>query len=518
MLLIFAFLVLPVAASIWPATFQRIHPADYVKPSGHADVKAEVKADPAAAAESGVQSAGTVAAAQMTSASSSSMPSGDHPVAPLAHASTYMQADSSWNPGQLSSSHQPWANDCKVCHSTPFARVQDKDCVACHKKMGDHVNRKTVTLSALHEVRCATCHRDHFGEFGLAQQNKRYVGSSCAACHADIKSGFAQTKTENVRDFASGHPDFRVQVATGFAPDMLARVRPLAQTNVPATMQTGLVESTSLKFPHDVHMATEGVRSPEGKVKMECASCHKPNAGGVGFQAVSMKNNCASCHSLKFEPAVSNREVPHGSVEHVLTTLREFYSYVSVSGVPLDRRPDNSPVFIIRPGKADAQQQPIASFVRAPGDAKFRAVASATELFEKTSCVVCHEVTRVPGPGVKGTPSQDMPQWKITPVTPRHAWMPKAEFDHGKHQAARCTDCHAAAKSHKARDVLMPRIAQCRECHAGQEPVVNKVTSDCGLCHGFHLPAASASSTLSKSLLSGPAQSGQLSMASGAVK
>lgn len=394
--------------------------------------------------------------------------------------STYMGLDVPWNPGHLSNSHQPWANDCKVCHTAAFTRVKDEDCTACHQKMGDHVDSKIVKVDTLHEVRCASCHRDHQGEFGLAQQNKRYTGDNCAACHADIKASFPKTKTENVKDFSKDHPEFRIQLATG--PDMLVRMRQNARAK--------LVETAKLKFPHDVHLASAGVSSPKGKVKMECDNCHKPNSDGVTFKPVTMKDDCQSCHALKFEPAVSNREVPHGSTNEVLSTLREFYSYVSTNGVKVDQRPENGPIFYIRPGKKEA----VASYVSAPGDVRSRAVASATELFEKTSCVVCHEVTRSSEMGKKGTPGEDMPQWKIAPVTPQHAWMPKAQFSHVKHVSAKCADCHDAAKSKDATDVLMPTISQCKDCHSGKEPVVKKVTSDCGLCHGFHMPSGSSPS------------------------
>lgn len=464
--LIVAFLVLPVMASIWPSTFEHVYSSNYLHSAKDQNLEKVAALSP-----------DTQSGLIKTSAQTGKV---------MAAHSTYMNLDVSWNPGQLSSSHQPWANDCKVCHSEPFSRVKDQDCVACHKTMGDHVSRKTVNVDGLHEVRCATCHRDHQGEFGLAQQNKRYAGENCAACHADIKASFPQTKTENVKDFAKSHPDFRVQLATTVDPLVFSRIRMNAKNR--------LSEANSLKFPHDVHLVSSGVRSPDGKVKMECASCHKSNADGAGFQPVTMKDHCQSCHALKFEPSVSQREVPHGSVNQVLSTLREFYSYVSVNRIPVDSRSDSGPVFTIRPGKA----APIASYVNAPGDAKSRAIASATELFEKTSCIVCHEVSRISGNGKEGTPAQDMPQWKIAPVSPQHVWMPKASFNHSKHLSAQCTDCHAAPKSKKATDVLMPSITQCQDCHSGKEPVVNKVTSDCGLCHGFHMPSTISPSALSK--------------------
>ena len=52
-------------------------------------------------------------------------------------------------------------------------------------------------------------------------------------------------------------------------------------------------EATGLKFPHDVHLAPAGVKSPRGDVRLECASCHLPDAAGVRFEPVSMQAHCA---------------------------------------------------------------------------------------------------------------------------------------------------------------------------------------------------------------------------------
>lgn len=397
-------------------------------------------------------------------------------LAPVAK-STMLKLDQVWNTGVMSGSHKPWAKDCKVCHSTPFARVQDADCMVCHKAIGAHVDRKIVTVGALHEVRCAACHRDHQGEFGLGEQNQRYTAAQCANCHGAIEKTFPNTATRDVTDFARGHPAFRLQLATGSGHPALTRTR--QGDNAP------LLENTTLKFPHDVHLREIGISSPRGPVKMNCADCHKQNSDQTGFLPVTMKTHCESCHALKFEPAVSNREVPHGSVEEVLSTLREFYSYVGMHGVPLDTAPVAGPVFQLRPGKS----APMQSFVKSSGDVRRQAAAAATQLFEKTSCVVCHEVTRLTGAGRTATSGEDLPQWRIAPVAPQHAWMPEVQFSHAKHATAQCVDCHKAASSKKASDVLMPAIRECRECHGGNRPEKNKVTSDCGLCHGFHVTA-----------------------------
>lgn len=415
---IFAFLIVPVVASIWPAKLERL---SVVSPR---------------------------------------------------------EVEGAWSPGHLSASHQSWENDCQDCHKIPFVRVRDQECLACHKDIGDHVSRKTVKINALQEVRCGTCHQEHLGEFGLVEQNTHYIGQNCVDCHTNIKAVFPDTKTENVRNFSSAHPQFRIQVNTATTATRLAPIRQHSGTR--------LMNKTSLKFPHDVHLNAAGIPGPDGKVKLECNSCHKINSDGVSFQAVTMKENCQHCHALRFELAVPNREVPHGSVDQVLSTLREFYSYVDVSGVPLDKRPESKgTISILRPGK----QESVSTFINTPGGVRSRAIASATELFEKTSCVVCHQVSRSSEQGKEGTPDQDMPQWKIAAIPSQHAWMPKAKFNHSKHFSAQCTDCHDATKSKNASDVLIPTIDQCRDCHVGKDSVKNKITSDCGLCHGFHLPS-----------------------------
>jgi len=384
--------------------------------------------------------------------------------------------DRVWNPGPLSAAHAPWAQDCKICHSTPFKRVQDVDCLGCHKLIHAHVDPVRVEVPAL-EVRCATCHQEHRGSFALAEQNRHAVGKDCAACHGEIRSHFPQTRTEPVSDFADAHPEFRVQIREGLDKKALQRVR------LPSKGE--LKEPTTLKFPHDVHLKRSGVRGPGGKQHLKCADCHAPDADGVGFQPVTMAAHCQSCHALKMEPALSNREVPHGPVSAVLDTLREFYVFVTTTGaVPSEPGPLTDTVIVRRPGESRTPRV----FATAAGDAHSRASASATELFEKTACVVCHEVTRIAGKGKSGTPGADLPQWKIAAIPPAHSFMPKALFEHRAHSIASCDTCHAARKSAHAEEVLMPGIETCRDCHGGSAPAPDKVRSDCGLCHGFHWP------------------------------
>ena len=65
-------------------------------------------------------------------------------------------------------------------------------------------------------------------------------------------------------------------------------------------------------------------------------------------------------------------------------------------------------------------------------------------------------------------------------------WMPAATFSHGAHEEARCESCHSNVRdSIDTKDVLLPGIATCRQCHADQT-LHPKVGSDCTLCHSYH--------------------------------
>jgi hypothetical protein len=215
------------------------------------------------------------------------------------------------------------------------------------------------------------------------------------------------------------------------------------------------------------------VRSPlQGKMKLECKSCHQPDASRRGFEPVSMPKHCQECHQLQFEPAVTTREVPHGKPAEALTVIEEFYANIALKGVPDSfqkafGRPGEG--LLRRAGEPSAEQRRSALAL-----ASRHAKQVGDELFQVRVCVTCHEITRVKD------------EWRVAPVRTQAHWMPQARFDHKSHAQTPCADCHDVARSKKSADISLPTITQCRDCHGGAAPVQGKVISNCLLCHGFH--------------------------------
>jgi predicted CXXCH cytochrome family protein len=367
-------------------------------------------------------------------------------------------SDRFWNPGPVLRAHQPIGTRCGACHEVAFEHVKDRACLECHARIGQHVAPAMNPAALFEGARCASCHREHKG----VKPTYRDDDALCTNCHRDLKSHAAKASAANASDFARDHPAFRLTL-----PDGDGRVHRLRQG-------AGTVaERSNLTFPHATHLDPQGVRSPlQGRMKLECRSCHQPDASRRSFEPISMAKHCQECHALQFEPAVTTREVPHGKPADAVTVVEEFYANIALKGVPdsfarafgvpgegLLRR-------VGEPGAAERQN--------ALALASRKAKQVSEELFEARVCATCHVVTR------------EARDWKIAPIRINASWMPHARFDHKAHAQTPCADCHAAAKSKASSDVSMPTIAKCRECHGGSRPAEGKVTSNCLLCHGFH--------------------------------
>jgi hypothetical protein len=323
-------------------------------------------------------------------------------------------------------------------------------------------------LPALGEARCGSCHQDHLGLEGMVNTDQ----SLCSDCHTDLK---ARTKDASqladATDFGTAHPEFRVRLpawdATGAFAPQLTRLTP------------DLKENSGLKFDHALHLKPD-LNSPGGRRTLECATCHVPDAGGLAMKPVNFETMCHDCHTLGFDTFAPDRQVPHAKVAEVVYMLDDYYAKRALEGGYTET---SAPGFVQqrrRPGDQPLSQQ---ETIEALSWARNKSRQVADSVFTGRACVTCHTVTRpaapanVPGGG-----------WQIAPVRVAGIWYGEARFTHAKHSTMTCNDCHKAAESKAATDLLIPDLTNCRQCHAG-ESGGSKVASTCIACHRYHQSA-----------------------------
>lgn len=350
--------------------------------------------------------------------------------------------------GPLSAAHVGLSKDCKACHLAPFEPVTDKACATCHTDAHAHADPARLASSkpwpggfaAVERVvaqtfgrssgRCVDCHTEHDGAPAMAPTKQ----AMCVDCHGDMKSRLGDTKLADAGDFATSHPQFTATVA---APER-------GQTMLRSISLDGKPQADNgLTFAHDLHLKGGGtvarMASTLGR-NMSCASCHKPEPNGAGFAPFNMERDCAACHVL---------DVRHGDVSRALADASAIAA-PSVAGVP--RRRPGTPGIVPFGG---ASRQPGAALLFGPDG----------------SCRDCHRVD---------------PGFRIAPVVQQARFMRSGWFDHAPHRDTQCATCHKADSSGAATDLLLPGIATCRTCHAGEEAKAPLVPSGCAMCHDYH--------------------------------
>ncbi len=130
-----------------------------------------------------------------------------------------------------------------------------------------------------------------------------------------------------------------------------------------------------------------------------------------------------------------------------------------------------------------AQPKPDQQFVRTFIEHESR--AAETQLFTKTACFLCHQVSQKPLALDEATRTQASLFAVVKPNIPER-WFPHARFNHGSHEEVKCEECHHGVRaSTRTQDVLLPGIKDCRGCHTANGGH-DTVRSDCVLCHAFH--------------------------------
>lgn len=367
-----------------------------------------------------------------------------------------------WNSGPIANAHRLIGKDCTKCHATPFQHVQDQECQSCHN-VTEH-SPAMATFAKVHadlQQRCSTCHMEHNGDHGLILKDADY----CVSCHASMPKLSPDSEVLAVAHFAS-HPQFRVvqESDTG------------TKERVSLDDRQRLVDRAQIKLNHAVHLKT-GLRGPDGPTTLVCQSCHQLESDFKRIRPISFDSHCRSCHTLGFDERLPESQVPHGDAEAVYPALFTEYSKLVSSGATSGTAPAPTRRF---PSEHSAPESQMPMNVVAVAE---NARAAETQLFTKTGCYLCHSHSEKPVSDWTSSNSH----YAISPPRIPAVWFPAARFSHGAHEEFTCESCHGSArKSTETKDVLLPGIALCRDCHQqGASP--GYVESGCGECHSYHV-------------------------------
>jgi hypothetical protein len=397
--------------------------------------------------------------------------SGDQPDA--------VMMDASWRTGALSSVHHGLEDNCEACHTEPFVAVRDETCLTCHEDIADHAEQPrqagargplgrfdAAQWDVAHAFNkpgpgaCTDCHTEHEGRGRMEPTRERF----CADCHGLLDTRLTDTALGNASDFGKAHPRFQAVLNTERGQAQPVRV----------SLAERPLQWNGLKFPHDLHLRARGgvtqMARRLGKGNgygeaLECSDCHRPTADGVRFLPVDMEQDCESCHSLVIDQVGGvYRKVRHGDARQARAEL-----------LALGR----------------ASRPPIVSGRGRPGQfgagglyrVEFGGPATGTALLARAMakqglCGECH-TPAASGAGAAGS-------LEVMPVTQPARYMIQGWFDHEDHKQEQCTSCHAAKTSDASSDLLLPDIAQCRDCHMGESAREAEVPSGCAMCHSYH--------------------------------
>ena len=358
----------------------------------------------------------------------------------------------SWSTGPISVHHAAIESQCSTCHDTTFQRIQDKTCTNCHK-LTEHSSKLTslVAHQKINGAQCVDCHKEHRSETELTTK----ASGLCLSCHGDFDKFGSDVGAPSIKGFEN-HPEFKIREGS----------QKVSLDN-PAVKDPG-----TIKLNHAVHL-NAGLRSPEGPITLTCTSCHTLSPDLKTIIPITFEKNCRSCHPLTFDDRLPESQVPHGDTEAVFRYLLGEYSKFAAFGD--SRTGKNSDRAI--PGKNTSEAPPAAVIKEAR--------RAEQVLYTQTSCHTCHEVQ------TKADAGNWSSGFEIMKANISQVWFANARFDHGAHQSVSCTGCHdKAAKSKATKDVLLPKVAECRTCHAqaksNDAKMKGMVPTECSTCHAYH--------------------------------
>jgi predicted CXXCH cytochrome family protein len=388
-------------------------------------------------------------------------------------------SDQIWSSGPLSSPHHlsGLVDNCNSCHTKGFQKVDTATCLSCHADTHSHFPANHPFTSGTDS--CQACHKEHNEPQMLIVQDNKL----CIDCHKtpiskiDV-SGNTMGEMDAATLFSAGqHPHFMPTLLQEKAGEW---------TKNKALSTQEIREESNLKFPHELHLNIEkvGKKIPDSPQKeaLICGDCHTAAPDGEHFLPIIMEANCASCHSLDFDDANPQRNLPHAAAEIVRTYLHEFY--ISQAAQQRYSKPQESARRV--PGRDTSARCKNQDPLQCGG---VWANEEIERLFSKGGCVDCHEA-------YQEEDANGDKQWQVKEVKLNTDWFPTARFSHAAHHIMSadnmgkesCASCHDAATSKLSSDVLMPKMGVCLDCHeeGKKDTAKDNIKLQCIACHAFH--------------------------------
>jgi hypothetical protein len=361
-----------------------------------------------------------------------------------------------WEVGAISHAHSGFAANCLFCHQTPFVPIASTACLACHRNVGQHADPRTAPVADLRPLRCENCHHEHKGQTIATRDSQ----ADCVACHGNIKRIAPETSLRDALDFGTEHPQFRPALVLDAG---------LRTTKRFAIGDLQAEDHANVRFTHATHLKLPKLMRPISQEA--CAGCHIPVPGGATFKPVQFDAACASCHTLQFEPLHPEWRLPHGHPEEVASRIAGYYARAALAG-EVFAKPGTEPFY--KPGAPPPPPPPTGTDL-----VTYKTAEAMMSSIARSTCGQCH---------VTLAPAADQPAsaWRVAPVFVPDRYMPSALFSHAAHATSSCETCHKAQSSDLGAISLLPDIAICRACHAGEAGAPQRVASSCASCHRFH--------------------------------
>lgn len=437
--------------------------------------------------------------------------------------------DIRYSRGPVASVHSTWDQRCSQCH-VDFApmsanhvltalgsshSVSDQKCIVCHAGTDHHATQKKESTPS-----CAGCHRDHQGrDFSLV----KLPDNDCVSCHKELNRHCNRTPEyePNITSFVSNHPEFKVLRDKQVDPGKLKfnhRIHMLPGQSEPGATTPWTLGKIKAAAPgEDVRYREATWQKDKGDsaaVQLDCASCHvldsadnrlsskpqtltngdlPPRAAGKYYLPTNYELHCKACHPLTFDPNVKDGNkivsIPHGlQPEEANAFVWSAYAN-KYAGKPGSKpNPDVPPL----PGKQIKDL--ILENTDTIAKQLYKGSVEKQQRFlytGKTSCGECHHFENEGGKN------------KVVPTNVKDIWFEHAKFNHVSHRALDCRSCHGQAyatlpdgktpnpaASQSEKDVMLPDIKNCRDCHSPTKVEGDKqlggVRHNCTDCHNYH--------------------------------